>query len=117
MKSIKYVLEIYSPENPQEILRSFEATDPFILISCGSILNPSQWTDRYEGQLLRVSKVEHGISEGEGITQTLSELVEEGWMSRDDALKIIDPIMRGNAYDVFNLETKTKHLKTLLSVG
>ncbi len=71
MKAIKYVLEIYSPENPQEILRSFEATDPFILISCGSILNPSQWTDRYEGQLLRVSQVEHGISEGEGITQTL----------------------------------------------
>ena len=50
----------------------------------------------------------------QGITGALSELVEEGWMDRDEALNVIEPIMRGNAYEVFNIESKTKHLESLL---
>ena len=50
----------------------------------------------------------------QGITQTLSELVGEGWMSRNEALDVIEPIMRGNAYEVFSIEAKTELLQSLL---
>lgn len=46
-----------------------------------------------------------------GIAVALSELVEEGWMTADNALEIIDPIMFGNARRIFRLDEKEKMMK------
>jgi hypothetical protein len=50
--------------------------------------------------------VGHSILARQGITLALAELVEEGWLSLDDALNIVEPIMHGNAHKVFNLAQK-----------
>ncbi len=36
-----------------------------------------------------------------GIAQALSELVEEGWVARDEVPPLVERIMRGNAHEVF----------------
>ena len=46
-----------------------------------------------------------------GIALALSELVEEGWMSSDRALELVEPLMNGNARRIFDLEKKTRVLK------
>lgn len=53
----------------------------------------------------------HAIIARQGIALALSELVEEGWLSLDNALELIDPIMHQNAREIFNLAEKTKALK------
>ena len=55
--------------------------------------------------------VGHAIMARRGITQALSELVEEGWLSLDDAVELIEPIMHGNARRLFNLKEKESLLK------
>ncbi len=52
----------------------------------------------------------HSIIARRGITLALSELVEEGWLSLDDALELTDPIMHGNARRIFKLQEKTTNL-------
>lgn len=54
----------------------------------------------------------HAVIAREGIALALSELVEEGWLSLDDALELIDPIMRGNARRIFRLDEKEKALSS-----
>lgn len=56
--------------------------------------------------------VGHAFLARRGITQALTELVEERWMSLDDALELVDPIMRGNARQLFRLEEKERVLST-----
>ena len=53
----------------------------------------------------------HAVMARRGIGLALSELVEEGWLSLDDALELTDPIMHGNARKIFNLNEKAKVLK------
>jgi predicted TIM-barrel fold metal-dependent hydrolase len=53
----------------------------------------------------------HALIARQGIATALSELVEEGWLGLDDALNLIDPIMRQNAIAVFNIEEKKKNLR------
>jgi uncharacterized protein len=48
-----------------------------------------------------------------GIALALSELVEEGWLGLDDALELVDPIMRGNARRIFHLEEKERLLRSV----
>jgi predicted TIM-barrel fold metal-dependent hydrolase len=55
----------------------------------------------------------HAIMARRGIALALSELVEEGWLSLDNALELIDPIMHQNARRVFNLPEKYKILKNV----
>ena len=55
--------------------------------------------------------VGHAIMARQGITQALSELVEEGWLSVDDAMELIEPLMHGNARQLFSLKEKEKALK------
>lgn len=55
----------------------------------------------------------HAVIARRGIAQALSELVEEGWMSIDDALALTDPIMHGNARRIFRLDEKEKALKNV----
>ena len=44
-------------------------------------------------------------------TQALSELVQEGWIELDDALELIEPLMHGNARQLFDLKRKEELLK------
>ena len=37
----------------------------------------------------------------QGLGQALSELVGEGWLRERDALALVEPLMRGNARDLF----------------
>jgi hypothetical protein len=48
----------------------------------------------------------HSMLAREGIVLAMSELVEEGWMSLDGALNVVEPVMRGNARRVFDLSQK-----------
>ncbi|MFC1557996.1 amidohydrolase family protein [candidate division KSB1 bacterium] len=57
--------------------------------------------------------VGHAFMARRGITLALSELVEEGWLSIDNAMELIGPIMHGNAGKIFNLREKEKALKTV----
>jgi predicted TIM-barrel fold metal-dependent hydrolase len=56
--------------------------------------------------------VGHAALARRGITTALAQLVDEGWLDRDAALDLVDPIMRGNARALFDLERKTERLKT-----
>ncbi len=53
----------------------------------------------------------HAIIARRGIAQALTELVEEGWLTRGDALELVDPLLHGNARRLFQLEKKTDALK------
>ena len=53
----------------------------------------------------------HAIMARQGIALALSELVEEGWLSRADAIELVDPIMHGNARRIFRLDEKEKNLQ------
>jgi len=55
----------------------------------------------------------HAAVARRGIALTLSELVEEGWFSLENALKVVDPIMHENARRIFNLQEKEKVLKSV----
>jgi len=68
---------------------------------------PSNKVFTFGGDLRAVEMVVgHSILARQGITLALAELVEEGWLSLDDALNIVEPIMHGNAHKVFNLAQK-----------
>ena len=43
-----------------------------------------------------------------GVFMALSELVEEGYLRQDDALDLVEPLLRGNGRRIFNLEKKYK---------
>jgi predicted TIM-barrel fold metal-dependent hydrolase len=53
----------------------------------------------------------HAVMTRRGIALALSELVAEGWLSKKNALELIDSIMHENARKLFNLSTKMKTLK------
>ena len=53
----------------------------------------------------------HAAIARQGIAGALGELVDEGWLAPDDALALVDPIMRGNARSIFRLEEKERILK------
>jgi predicted TIM-barrel fold metal-dependent hydrolase len=45
--------------------------------------------------------VGHAALARQGLTQALAELVEEGWLREQDAHALVDPLMRGNAHELF----------------
>ena len=53
----------------------------------------------------------HAAIARRGITLALAELVEEGWVTLNDAMAMIDPIMHGNARSIFRLTDKAKALE------
>ncbi len=53
----------------------------------------------------------HAILARRGIAQALCELVEEGRLSLNDALELVEPILRGNTRRLFRLDEKTAALK------
>ena len=52
----------------------------------------------------------HAIIARRGLTLAFAELVEEGWLTMDEALDLVEPIMYGNARRIFDLERKEKIL-------
>lgn len=54
----------------------------------------------------------HALLARHGIALALSELVEEGYLTLDDALELVEPIMNGNARRVFRIAEKQAALKT-----
>ena len=54
--------------------------------------------------------VGHAALARRGIVNSLARLVEDGWLTSDAALDLVDPVMRGNAYRLFRLEEKTRAL-------
>lgn len=54
--------------------------------------------------------VGHSVMARRGITQALTDLVEEGWLQRQDALDLVEPLLRGNARELFRLEEKSRNL-------
>jgi uncharacterized protein len=54
--------------------------------------------------------VGHAAIARQGITQSLAELVTDGWMDLDEALYLVPQLMHGNARQIFRLEEKTKLL-------
>ncbi len=65
----------------------------------------------FGGDYLFVEQVlGHAMMARHGIALALCELVEEGWLQQADALDLIDPIMHGNARQIFRLEEKSRVL-------
>jgi predicted TIM-barrel fold metal-dependent hydrolase len=50
--------------------------------------------------------VGHAAIARHGLGQALSELVDEEWLSESEALALVEPLMRGNAINVFHLAEK-----------
>ena len=68
----------------------------------------------FGGDYLNVEQVlGHAVIARRDIALALSELVEEGWLSLDDALGLVDPIMHGNARRLFRLEEKERALRSV----
>jgi predicted TIM-barrel fold metal-dependent hydrolase len=55
--------------------------------------------------------VGHAAIARHGLTQALSELVDEEWLTENEALALVEPLMRGNAWNVFRLAEKTAHAR------
>lgn len=55
----------------------------------------------------------HAMMARRGIALALSELVEEGWLTPNDAFELIDPIMHGNARKIFRLDEKRSVLQNV----
>jgi predicted TIM-barrel fold metal-dependent hydrolase len=53
----------------------------------------------------------HATIARQGIGLTVSELVEEGWLSMSDRVELVDPIMHENARKIFNLAEKRQILR------
>ncbi|NWG13985.1 MAG: amidohydrolase family protein [Acidobacteria bacterium] len=53
----------------------------------------------------------HVVLARRGIARVLVDLVEEGWLNLESASSLAEPIMRGNARALFNLEHKARKLQ------
>ena len=49
------------------------------------------------------TSVGHAAIARQGITQALSELVSEGWVTEAEALELVPRLMRGNAHELFDI--------------
>lgn len=62
----------------------------------------------FGGDFISVENVAgHASIARQGLAQALDELVAEGWLSESAALDLVEPLMRGNAWELFNMESKT----------
>ncbi len=52
--------------------------------------------------------VGHAAIARHGLLLALSELVDEGWIDAAEALELIEPLMRGNALEVFRVNKKSR---------
>jgi predicted TIM-barrel fold metal-dependent hydrolase len=59
--------------------------------------------------------VGHAAIARQGLAQALSELSAEGWLAQREALALVEPLMRGNAWQVFRLDEKTRYARSLVT--
>ncbi|MDX9974014.1 MAG: amidohydrolase family protein [FCB group bacterium] len=59
-----------------------------------------QWVEMVPG---------HAAIARRGLTQALTELVESGWIEREEVFELIERLMRGNAHELFKYEAKLKN--------
>jgi predicted TIM-barrel fold metal-dependent hydrolase len=59
------------------------------------------------------SVVGHARIARNGVCAALYELVQEGYLSEKDALELVEPLLRGNARRIFQLEKKYEMAKTV----
>jgi hypothetical protein len=72
---------------------------------------PSNKVLTFGGDYIPVEPViGHAQLARQGLSQALTELVKEDWVGLEDAVNLVDPIMRGNARTLFNLEKKAQSL-------
>ncbi len=55
--------------------------------------------------------VGHARMARKGVTRALWELVEEDYLSRADALELVEPLLRDNAHELYNLQAKSEQLR------
>ncbi len=55
----------------------------------------------------------HATIARRGIALALTELIQEGWLSTNDAMELVDPIMHENARRIFNLGEKRRILEAV----
>jgi hypothetical protein len=93
---------IINPVSAKEFLKKFIVTVPYNkLIVFGGDYRIAE------------STVGHAILTRNGIIQALNELVNEEFLSQDDALGLVEPLLRGNCYEIFDIKGKTNLLKGL----
>lgn len=91
---------IVSPDGAQRFLRSMLMAAPR-----NKVLT-------FGGDYIPVELVVgHAALARTGITAALTGLVEDGWLSRNAAVEMVEPIMRGNARALFRLDEKEKALR------
>ncbi|MFC2125255.1 amidohydrolase family protein [Bacteroidota bacterium] len=54
----------------------------------------------------------HTVMARQGVIQSLCELVDQQWISLDEALKLTDDLMHQNARKIFDMPNKEKYLKS-----
>ncbi len=82
MEPAVYVLEIYYPQSREEVWRSFESSTPFMSFHEGDVVDPTPWSgSRSPLRLLRVTQVNHVLSEEDEQTQHKVEVFTEEFMA------------------------------------
>ena len=90
---------IIDPAAAKEFLKSFLAAAPSTkVLTFGGDYIPVECV------------VGHAAIARRGVARALAELVEEGWLGPEDALELVERILRGNARRIFRLEEKTERL-------
>jgi hypothetical protein len=56
--------------------------------------------------------VGHAMVARRGIALALTGLVRDGWLTRAQAVELVEPIMRGNAHRIFGLAARARALET-----
>jgi predicted TIM-barrel fold metal-dependent hydrolase len=91
---------IVDPAQAKEFLKSFLTAAP-----ANKVLT-------FGGDYLPVECVlGHARIARRGIARALRELVEDGWLEQNDAIDLVEPLLRGNARRIFRLDEKTPKLE------
>lgn len=72
----KYILEIYAPNNTDDVVGYFESSTPFCSLQKGELLNPAfynSYTDN-PGTIMKIINVEHIIWQHEGQPEPTQKL-------------------------------------------
>jgi predicted TIM-barrel fold metal-dependent hydrolase len=93
---------IMNPEASARFLRSF------------LMAAPSNKLLTFGGDYVPVELVAgHASLARHGIARALTDLLRSGWLTRSDAIELIDPLMHGNAEAIFRLEDKRAAARTV----
>jgi hypothetical protein len=82
MKPVVFEIEIFYPNSRNDVWRSFESSTPFMSFHTGDVIDPSSWSgSRSPLRLLRVTQVNHALSEKDEQTEHKVEVFTEEVMA------------------------------------